>query len=337
MKKGISHILVIMALLFAAGCSKDAADNAESAQEPQPASLKVVGLTRAISGNTDWDDIHIYLTSSGTQVAEGKFGYASDTKEWSTHLKLKSGAGTFRLYGFMPDDPSLTASLQNVNAAGAEIILENVNPLTTNDYCVITGVRQVENETDMTATTRGTFSFDYDSNHQNYINLFLDHLMSRLVFNMKISPTYDAVRTIKVKKMTLKLADISSMRVTVTFSDNHGISAISYIPTGAAENSCIIENEEKTLTTSPAAICTGYMVPDNVFINKLELKTEFEVYNKKGDKIAERTAVNKLTEPLAELQRGEERTLLLTIDPSYLYVLSDPDLDNPTIKLIIDN
>ena len=333
MKKGISHILVIMALLFAAGCSKDAADNAESAQEPQPASLKVVGLTRATSGNTDWDDIHIYLTSSGTQVAEGKFGYANDTKEWSTHLKLKSGAGTFRLYGFMPDDPSLTASLQNVNAAGAEIILENVNPLTTNDYCVITGVRQVENETDMTAATRGTFSFDYDSNHQNYINLFLDHLMSRLVFNMKISPTYDAVRTIKVKKMTLKLADISSMSVTVTFSDNHGISAISYIPTGAAANSCIIENEEKTLTTSPAAICTGYMVPDNVFINKLELETEFEVYNKKGNKIAERTAVNKLTEPLAELQRGEERTLLLTIDPSYLYVLSDPDLDNPTIKI----
>ena len=335
MKKGISHILVIMALLFAAGCSKDAADNTESAQESQPASLKVVGLTRATSGNTDWDDIHIYLTSSGTQVAEGKFGYASDTKEWSTHLKLKSGAGTFRLYGFMPDDPSLTASLQNVTAVDAQIKLENVNPLTTIDYCVVTGVRQVETASDHTSATRGMFSFDYDSYRQNYINLFLDHLMSRLVFNMKISPTNDAVRTIKVKKMTLKLADISSMRVTVTFSDNHGISAISYIPTGAAANSCIIENEEKTLTTSPAAICTGYMVPDNVFINKLELETEFEVYNKKGDKIDERTAVNKLTEPLAELQRGEERTLLLTIDPSYLFVLSDPDLDNPTIT--IDN
>lgn len=335
MKKGISHILVIMALLFAAGCSKDAADHTESAQEPQPASLKVVGLTRATSGNTDWDDIHIYLTSSGTQVAEGKFGYANDTKEWSTHLKLKSGAGTFRLYGFMPDDPSLTASLQNVTAVDAQIKLENVNPLTTIDYCVVTGVRQVETASDHTSATRGMFSFDYYSYRQNYINLFLDHLMSRLVFNMKISPTYDAVRTIKVKKMTLKLADISSMSVTVTFSDNHGISAISYIPTGAAANSCIIENEAKTLTTSPAAICTGYMVPDNVFINKLELETEFEVYNKKGNKIAERTAVNKLTEPLAELQRGEERTLLLTIDPSYLYVLSDPDLDNPTIT--IDN
>ena len=335
MKKGISHILVIMALLFAAGCSKDAADNAESAQEPQPASLKVVGLTRATSGNTDWDDIHIYLTSSGTQVAEGKFGYANDTKEWSTHLKLKSGAGTFRLYGFMPDDPSLTASLQNVTTVDAQIKLESVNPLTTIDYCVVTGVRQVETASDHTSATRGMFSFDYYSYRQNYINLFLDHLMSRLVFNMKISPTYDAVRTIKVKKMTLKLADISSMSVTVTFSDNHGISAISYLPTGAAANSCIIENEEKTLTTSPAAICTGYMVPDNVFINKLELETEFEVYNKKGNKIAERTAVNKLTEPLAELQRGEERTLLLTIDPSYLYVLSDPDLDNPTIT--IDN
>ena len=172
MKKGISHILVIMALLFAAGCSKDAADNAESAQESQPASLKVVGLTRATSGNTDWDDIHIYLTSSGTQVAEGKFGYASDTKEWSTHLKLKSGSGTFRLYGFMPDDPSLTASLQNVTTVDAQIKLENVNPLTTIDYCVVTGVRQVETASDHTSATRGMFSFDYYSYRQNYINLF---------------------------------------------------------------------------------------------------------------------------------------------------------------------
>ena len=333
MKKGISHILVIMALLFAAGCSKDAADNAESAQESQPASLKVVGLTRATSGNTDWDDIHIYLTSSGTQVAEGKFGYASDTKEWSTHLKLKSGSGTFRLYGFMPDDPSLTASLQNVTTVDAQIKLENVNPLTTIDYCVVTGVRQVETASDHTSATRGMFSFDYYSYRQNYINLFLDHLMSRLVFNMKISPTYDAVRTIKVKKMTLKLADISSMRITVTLADNHGISAISYFTTGIAANSCIIEDEEKTLTTSPTVICAGYIVPDNVLMSKLVLETEFDVYDKKGNKIAERTATNKLTTPLVELQRGEERTLMITVDPSYLYVLSDPDLNNPTIKI----
>ena len=336
MKKGRYNLLVIMAILLVAGCSKDATDDAGTSNTQEPdAQLHVVGTTRAVLGESTWNDIHAYLTNGITLMAEGGFKYNSTTEEWSTQLKLKSGASTYHLYGFMPDESSLTASLQNVNAAGAEIILENVNPLTTNDYCVITGVRQVENETDMTAATRGTFSFDYDSNHQNYINLFLDHLMSRLVFNMKISPTYNAVRTIKVKKMTLKLADISSMSVTVTFADGYGISAISYFPTGAAANSCIIENEEKTLTTSPAAICTGYMVPDNVFINKLELETEFEVYNKKGDKIAERTAVNKLTEPLAELQRGEERTLLLTIDPSYLYVLSDPDLDNPTIK--IDN
>ena len=125
MKKGIYNLLVIMAILLVAGCSKDATDDAGTSNTQEPdAQLHVVGTTRAVLGESTWNDIHAYLTNGITLMAEGGFKYNSTTEEWSTQLKLKSGASTYHLYGFMPDESSLTASLQNVNAAGAEIILE---------------------------------------------------------------------------------------------------------------------------------------------------------------------------------------------------------------------
>jgi len=337
MKKGIYNILVIMALLLmVVGCSKDSSDdfgtNVATTQEETYAPLQMVGATRAISGVSTWNDIHTFLTS-GTTLVEGGFKYASDTEEWSTKLKLKSGTRIYRLYGFMPDDAELTSELTSWTDEGAVLHIENVNPLTLDDYCVVTGVRQVSLPTDKTSAIRGNFSFEYKSNRLNYINLLLDHMMSQLEFNMKISSTYSALRTIKVKKMTLKLANLSSMSVDITLANSTGISNIIYTATGATANSCIILNEEKTLTTTPTVICNAYVVPVTDLFDNLVLETEFDVYDKNGNKIAERTATNKLTTPLDELARGEQRTLLITVDPSYLYVLSDPDLDNPTIKI----
>lgn len=340
----------MIALIGLVGCSKDSFDDFDSpstqedtyspsAQEETSYSpLYMVGATRAVSGESTWNDIHVFLTSGSTSaegtVTEGKFKYVSDTEEWSTKLKLKSGSRTYRLYGFMPDDASLTSSLlTSWTEEGAVLHIENLNPLTSDDYCVVTGVRQVELSTDKTSATRGAFTFGYNSNRQNYINLLLDHILSQLEFYMKISTTYNTLRTIKVKKMTLKLANISTMTVDVTLANGVGISDISYSTDGTAANSCVIENEETTLTTTSTPICNAYVAPLTDLFNNLELETEFDVYDKKGNKIAERTATNKLTTPLTDLERGEKRALLITVDPSYLYVLSDPDLNNPTITI----
>lgn len=318
------------------GCSKDSSDDFDTtvatAQEETYAPLQMVGATRAVSGVTTWDDIHAFLTS-GTTLVEGGFKYASDTEEWSTRLKLKSGTCIYRLYGFMPDNAELTSSLTSWTDEGAVLRIENLNPLTLDDYCVVTGVRQVLLPTDQTSATRGTFSFEYRSNRLNYINLFLDHMMSQIEFSLKVSTAYNTLRTIKVKKMTLKLANLSSMSVDVTLANGTGISAISFSTTGAEENTCLVLNEEKTLTTTYTVLCNAYIVPVTVLFDNLELETEFDVYDKKGNKVAERTAINKLTDPLNELVRGEKRTLMITVDPSYLYVLANPDLDNPTIRI----
>ena len=82
---------------------------------------------------------------------------------------------------------------------------------------------------------------------------------------------------------------------------------------------------ETTLTTDLTDVASVQVIPHPTVLNGLTLITEYDVYDKQGNKVAERTATNKLVETLAELQRAEERTLLITVDPSYLYVLSEQD------------
>ena len=62
--------------------------------------------------------------------------------------------------------------------------------------------------------------------------------------------------------------------------------------------------------------------------------TTYDVYDRKGNLIRENSeATNKL--PNLAAVRGQKVQVNLTVNPTYLYVLSDPDLDNPTIT--IDN
>jgi hypothetical protein len=62
------------------------------------------------------------------------------------------------------------------------------------------------------------------------------------------------------------------------------------------------------------------------------LRTTFDVYDKEGN-LTRKGAVaeNKISLAAVDLAAGEVYTVNLTIRPTYLYVLSDPDLENPTI------
>jgi hypothetical protein len=195
----------------------------------------------------------------------------------------------------------------------------------------VTGVRRVADKNDETAAVRGTFSFYYDSQRENYINLFLDHLYSHIVFCMKVGEEYDAVRTIKIKRMTLHVEDISHYNVDVTLTKDVGISSVEHSSAGTGTRELTIRDEELTLTTTSTTVCSGYIIPATTLLDKLSLVIDYDIYDKRGNKIAERTATNALANPLEELLRGEERTLQINIDPSYLYDLS---LNDPPIVVV---
>ena len=326
MKKGYIYIWMVMTALLLAACSQDVAE--EQTQEPD-AALKLAGVTRAVTGNLEYSDIRVFLTN-GTTDTEGLFKY-DGTSAWTTQLKLKSGARTYQLYGYMPDNADFARSISDFNDNSAVLHIQQLPPLATQDLCIVTGVRQAENESDETAAVRGAFSFEYNSQRDNYINLFLDHLYSHIIFSMKVGEDYDAVRTIRIKRMKLQVADISHYNVDVTLTKNVGISSVTHNMTGTETRVLTIRDEELTLTTSSTTVCSGYIIPATTLFDKLSLVIEYDIYDKRGNKIAERTATNALATPLEELQRGEERTLQINIDPSYLYDLS---LNDPPIVVI---
>ena len=326
--KHIQYILMMTVIVLLAACSQDVAD--EQAQEPD-AALRLAGVTRSITGEQEYSDIRIFLTN-GTTATEGLFKYAGESS-WTTQLKLKSGVRTYQLYGYMPDNAGFAHSISDWNENGAVLHIQQLPPLATQDYCIVTGVRQAVNENDETAAVRGAFSFEYDSQRENYINLFLDHLYSHIIFSMRVGDDYNAVRTIKIKNMKLQVADISHYNVDVTLTKDVGISSVAHSSVaGTGTQELTIRDEEITLTTSSKTVCSGYIIPDaTTLFDKLSLVIEYDIYDKRGNKVAVRTATNALATPLHELQRGEERTLQINIDPSYLYDLS---LNDPPIVVV---
>ena len=322
--KHLQYILMMTVLVLLAACSQDVADE----QAPN-ASLRLAGVTRALTEEPQYSDIRFFLTN-GTTATEGLFKYAGESA-WTTQLKLKSGARTYQLYGYMPDNAEFVRSISDWNENGAKLHIQQLPSLTAQDYCIVTGVRRVADRNDETAAVRGTFSFDYDSQRENYINLFLDHLYSHIVFCMKVGEEYDAVRTIKIKRMTLHVEDISHYNVDVTLTKDVGISSVEHSSAGTGTSELTIRDEELTLTTTSTTVCSGYIIPATTLLDKLSLVIDYDIYDKRGNKIAERTATNALANPLEELLRGEERTLQINIDPSYLYDLS---LNDPPIVVV---
>lgn len=62
--------------------------------------------------------------------------------------------------------------------------------------------------------------------------------------------------------------------------------------------------------------------------NDLYLVSTYDVYDKKGNLTRENcTATNKLPSSKTNIGIGVQDSITLTVNPSYLYVLSDPDQD----------
>lgn len=329
--KHIQYILMMTVIVLLAACSQD--DTEEQAQEPD-AALRLAGVTRAVTGNPEYGDIRIFLTNEA-MATEGLFK-RTGLSFWTTKLKLKSGARTYQLYGYMPDNAEYTHSISDWTDNGAVLHIQQLPPIAAQDFCIVTGVRQANNASDETAAVRGAFNFDYNSQQENYVNLFLDHLYSHITFSMRVGDDYNAVRAIKIKNMKLQVADISHYNVDVTLTKDVGISSVTHNKVYGTETRELTikdknETEEITLTTSHATIGSGYIFPDPPLFDKLSLVIEYDIYDKRGNKIAERTATNALATPLAGLQRGEDCTLQINIDPSYLYDLS---LNDPPIVVI---
>ena len=343
-----------MAAILLVGCT---ADDDTAVQQEDTLQLAAYTrsytdiTTRAVPGYSPFEpegvtSIGIYMTPAdeGDPALE-YFSY--NGFKWQSNIGVK--ARKYYIYGFMPGDVinksncSITP-LSGDYANGAVLTLDGLKPISKTDVCVVVGVGgTTEPSTDNTDNNNAQLgSFLYDGTGkgkgQHYVNLLMDHIYSCLQFKMKVAEQYAQVRTIKLKRMELKSSKIGATKAVITLTAKTGANPVTDVtwntPTGETGMSMVLfESEEgKALSATTELVLSGNIIPGCTDV--LSLMTTYDVYDRKGNLVRKDcVATNKLPSSLllSTLKAGERQPVALTVAPTYLYVLSDPDLDNPTL------
>ncbi len=329
LKPLLAMLLIVMSGLLAA-CSND--DVREKGDNLQLVAFTRTGESSPVTVTTDYSPIKLFLVSS-EEVESGNFNYIENDNIWKSNVEVNSGRN-YAIYGYAPATAA-TGTLSNASLTGATLTLTNVAAVTAKDVCVVIGVQQLDALTDAKNIVMGKFGFQGKSQGANYVNLLMDHVLSSVRFEMTIDANYAQLRSIKLKKMELKSTKGSLDNITVTLAaNNSGTNPISNIVYGSltATGSHAVFFDETAgveLNDAKATAATCCFAPGAS--NDLSLTTTYEVYDRHNNDIGERTVTNKL--PNLDATRGQRVVVKLTVAPTYLGVLSDKDLDNPTIKI----
>ena len=344
---------------LSAGARQYHVDDAEMASAP--------GLTRTVTypdPSTEWvpitptDNMLVFVTKKkDSPTASDVLSriFYSTTSGWQSNITI-TDAGTdnhYLIYGFMPIDAenvSISPLSTNYNA-GASMSIKGLKVLTQTDPCVIVGVgRQQESTSDVTLKW-GTFDFTFKegtSDVIDYMSILLDHIYSRYHFQVKIDADYAQLRTIKITKMTLEaLSDdgtqtVGTVNARVNIQTNttntNPISSVTFTRNAGTRSVTFFEN-----TTTPLSLTTSYqdagfcLAPGDQ--HWFRLTTVYEVYNRDNKHIRTNTATNTFDtanfkeHKITNTNPGLDHTIQIIVNPTYLYVLSDSDLDNPTITI----
>ncbi|MBO7067155.1 MAG: hypothetical protein J6W52_00505 [Bacteroidaceae bacterium] len=338
-----------------------------------------------ISGMED-KTIGICFTQDGQEPKKGYFVHTGG--KWLTSVEGIQNE-SYYLYGYVPHQGGVSCDITDLAgrvstgseySEGAILTINNLPTITASDVCVLVGARNGYNngydhehpELDYSITGLKPGDFQYDAKataldpptHGNCVFLLFDHLYSSLRVRLKVHATYDALRTIKLKKLNLstttddeptkKYTDISiTLNKTTDGSspiakDGSGKELITYTQRGdIIGNGTLYESENPegmTLTTSYQPF-QGYFMPHG--ITTLIITSTYDIYDKNGnmtrkDCTAENTIVFSKLNLVdsggdlflqTEAHRGIRYTIDMTIKPTYLYMMSDPDLENPTVTL----
>lgn len=274
--------------------------------------------------------IYMLLSENWASPKLERITYYTSTGKWNAYFEVEKNK-TFTVYGYMPKTGEMSSTLEKTDAGAATLTISNMKPVTTDDICIITGVKDTDS-----GLKEGQFSWSTPIEEiETYnISLLMDHLYAAAQFRLKIDADYASLRTIKLKTMTLS-TNKGSVDATVMLTHNDTgaspISSVTYDASGSSSTADIYNSNEGTALdkTTPLSV-NAYFAPG--LSSNLTLVSTYDVYDSKDNLIRQNcTATNKL--PNLEAIRGQRVLLNMTVNPTYLYVLSDPDLDNPTITI----
>ena len=322
-----------------------------------PAAARGVSIPSKYKEYEGSSSIGVFMTQNPSTDYSTKMSLISyEDNAWHSMVKVSEGQ-KYYIYGYMPAYVTCTISPNTSFNNGAILEFTDVPSVMSEDFSVITGALQLMSDQaeppsaiEEGTLKAGTFEFDGKAPGNNFVDLMFDHLYGALKISMNVYDGYDALRTIKLKELKLRTSangtpTKSKIKVTVTL--NKTTDGTSPIPeTGGVVFEPVTDSDDmddmpffqsatgEELTTV-AKPFEGHFMPKDV--TSIVLTSVYDVYDKQGNLVRkECTAQNKLE--ISKLFDGQGSTkpgwrynVEMTIMPTYLYILSEPDLDNPTV------
>ncbi len=289
---------------------------------------------------------------------QGDISYSKVDDAFLWNSKLPVDEYTYYIYGLMPSNEANKVDLKMLDGAsdfssGAKMELSGdnaLNAVSASDVCAIVGMKASKTKLSIDqvelSDRLGKFGYNAASDG-DFVYLLIDHLYAALRLRFRIDATYNELRTIKLTKLSLRSKKHPKADIVATLTaNNNGTNPLSVETTmsGTGEGAEIViydgekngEVPEKELKVAESDMldflaCTAAHANNNEFV----LKTKYNVYDSKGNLIRKGCeAENLLALPSGvTLERGQIFVFNLTVNPTYLYVLSEPDLDNPTVTV----
>ncbi len=306
-----------------------------------------VGLT-----DLSRSSIEVFFTQDISDPQQNTF-FLNHADQWRLSTEITS-AGDYYLYGFIPKDAATSASIaaNGTYSNGAVLTINGLGTLSHHDVCVIVGAKDGTGPETVTGLATGQFKarMNLAENTHNYFFLLFDHIYTALRFRFIVDEEYDGLRTIKLRKLEMKaIGDESGTTVkskynaVVTLRQNtNNMSPIVGNIQFTADNSSAdaamepIYDGEVTLSHTTPCDFMECFVPD--YHGYFILRSTYDVYDKYGNLLRER-CISENTINLFEIfgqhnmERGHIYSVTLLVKPTYLYMLSEPDLDNPTLTI----
>lgn len=339
--------MLVLLLLMMVSCSQDSSN--DGIDEPQNNLLRLSSVTRSNRAFTpsEGNSIKMYVMTKNGPYSDGTFNF---TTSWAnSNIRVKEHE-QYYMYGFMPADSyssSISATATELNgdySRGADLTINALPIFTNEDICAIVGVQRISATSEATNIVEGNYGYLSGLNSENYVNLLMDHLYGELALQFKVDADYYALRHIKLKSVTLNYDngqgnDAANVNVTVRLRAGNGLgqSSVVYTPTGNKASHAILENGSTFLDSDATPIGSGVKCPPSLFDQAGTYMTLTCTYDVCGTDNANTvirancTASNKMR--VSGMDHGKTNTVTVTIAPTYLYVLTDPDLDNPTIYI----
>lgn len=325
--------------------------------EVSPSMTRAVSLPDGYSQYYGPNSIGVYAATA-SEAPDNVRTFSCVNGAWNSQVSVTNGI-TYYIYGYMPVNDNITCTISKLSeddyySKGAKLNFTNLPPVMDGDFSVVTGVKQVSsaNPTESVNLEAGSFSYEGKPTGSNFVCLMLDHLYSCVSFKFLVDKVYSQLRTIKLKKVELKTNTQITYPLTITLRQKPEPVPSEYEPyTIEWGNQTSRPNDYVPLFTSEEGellpmindkTVDGYFAPfQDDIANALVLKCTYDVYDKnvtaehtEGNLVrANCVAENKLPKNRVKAEVNQRTLLTITVNPTYLYVLSEPDLDNPTITI----